>query len=241
VGDLVFQRKCLGKMTDVAHDGRTVLLVSHNMSAVHAMSDLVMLFDDGRLCRQGPPHEVIAAFVDRLESADREPAASDLRSVPRPPAAEAAFVEGFLNRRPLHARHTVRSGEDLAFELVVRVTSPRRRCYVGLNVEDEFGVRVWSVHSRWQIPRFDLPAGEYRITCVVARPPLVPGHYHVSLELVAGQERLDTLDRLASIHVLEGEAFRTSEVPGREHGYVHAPAEWAVADIAAGVDVPVRR
>jgi hypothetical protein len=72
---------------------------------------------------------------------------------------------------------------------------------------------------------------------MVPRPPLVPGHYHLSLELVADQERLDALDRIASLHLFEGESCATSEVPRREHGYVHAPAEWTVADVGAGVSV----
>jgi lipopolysaccharide transport system ATP-binding protein len=237
VGDLVFQRKCLGRMSDVAHDGRTVLLVSHNMAAIQSLSDEVLLFERGRLVHQGAPDAVVGAYVERLEDSHSVRTSSDLAAAHRAVPSEAGFSEGFLNRRPLIARHTVRSGDDLAFELVVSAAEARRHCYVAINIEDEFGVRVWSLHSRWHVLRFDMKAGDYRVTCRTKRPPLVPGHYYISLELVAGQERLDALDRIAALHILETDTFATGEIPRREHGYVHAPAEWTVADVTAGVSL----
>jgi lipopolysaccharide transport system ATP-binding protein len=241
VGDLVFQRKCLGKMTEVAHDGRTVLLVSHNMAAIQSMSDDVLLFDGGRLVRQGPPAAVVSGFIELLEGADSAEVTSDLRSDRRSHTSGASFVEGFLNGRPLKARHALRSGDDLAVELTVAVTDPRRQCFIAVNIEDEFGVRVWSLHSRWQIPRFDLSAGTHRVTCIARKPPLVPGHYYISLELVAGHERLDALERITAFHLLETDAFATGEVPKRDHGYLLFPAEWTVTDVGARVTLSSRR
>ncbi|MGH6693114.1 MAG: ABC transporter ATP-binding protein, partial [Gammaproteobacteria bacterium] len=66
VGDLLFQRKCLGKMSEIAHDGRTVLLVSHNMAAMQAMADEVLVLDRGRLAYRGAPAPAVATFIDQL-------------------------------------------------------------------------------------------------------------------------------------------------------------------------------
>ena len=62
VGDVEFQRKCLGKMRDVASHGRTVLFVSHNLGAISRLCERALLFDDGRLTADGPPADVIAAL-----------------------------------------------------------------------------------------------------------------------------------------------------------------------------------
>jgi len=63
VGDAAFQRKCLGKMGQVARAGRTVLLVSHNMAAVTRLCDRALWFDHGRLRESGPPGEIITKYL----------------------------------------------------------------------------------------------------------------------------------------------------------------------------------
>lgn len=63
VGDAQFQRKCLGKMSDIAKQGRTVLFVSHNMSAVTRLCERAILLGDGRIQNQGPVNEVVGSYV----------------------------------------------------------------------------------------------------------------------------------------------------------------------------------
>jgi len=63
VGDLQFQKKCLGKMGEVAKGGRTILFVSHNMGAVQRLCSGGILLQTGRLVLQGHSSEVVAAYV----------------------------------------------------------------------------------------------------------------------------------------------------------------------------------
>ncbi len=228
VGDLLFQRKCMGKMAEVAQSGRTVLLVSHNMASVQALSDDVLLLERGRLLDQGPPADVITRFLDQLQGREDGADSSDLRALPRSSREYAGLVEGFLNGRPLVASHTLRSAHDLVFELVVDLPEPRRQCFVGFNIEDDFGVRICSLHSQWQVPRFDLPVGPHRVRCQARIPPLVSGQYHLGVEVGAGRERIDLLERVATLHVVRTDDGATGETPGREHGYLQSPAEWTV-------------
>ncbi len=65
VGDLVFQKKCLGKMNDVAKLGRTVLFVSHDLSAINSLCDRAILLHEGALVMDGPTNEVTAHYVDK--------------------------------------------------------------------------------------------------------------------------------------------------------------------------------
>src|SRR5947209_2949984 len=65
VGDAAFQRKCLGKMNEVAKHGRTVLFVSHDMSAVNGLCDRAILLHEGRAMMEGPTQEVTAYYLDR--------------------------------------------------------------------------------------------------------------------------------------------------------------------------------
>ena len=65
VGDLGFQKKCLGKMDDVAKEGRTVLFISHNMRAVSNLCPRTVLLADGGITIDGQTGNVIAAYLDR--------------------------------------------------------------------------------------------------------------------------------------------------------------------------------
>jgi lipopolysaccharide transport system ATP-binding protein len=63
VGDAEFQRKCLGKMSDVAQEGRTVLFVSHNMSAILRLTEEAILLERGRLMLRAPTSEAVDAYM----------------------------------------------------------------------------------------------------------------------------------------------------------------------------------
>ena len=63
VGDIQFQKKCLGKMRDVAASGRTVLFVSHNLAAVNSLCDRAVLLQQGRLVADGPSDAVVRAYA----------------------------------------------------------------------------------------------------------------------------------------------------------------------------------
>lgn len=65
VGDIAFQKKCLGKMNEVARHGRTVLFVSHDLGAINALCDRAILLHEGTLIRNGPTSEVTAYYLDR--------------------------------------------------------------------------------------------------------------------------------------------------------------------------------
>jgi lipopolysaccharide transport system ATP-binding protein len=63
VGDLSFQRKCLNKMQDVGHQGRTVFFVSHNMPAITRLCPRTILLSGGQISRDGPSHQVVGAYL----------------------------------------------------------------------------------------------------------------------------------------------------------------------------------
>ena len=65
VGDAEFQKKCLGKMGEVAHEGRTVLFVSHNMGMITSLCPRAMLLDAGRVTTQGTASEIVMGYVSR--------------------------------------------------------------------------------------------------------------------------------------------------------------------------------
>ena len=69
VGDAQFQKKCIGKMQDVGAQGRTVLFVSHNMTAITRLCERVVLLSKGKVVQNGPPHKVVDAYLSLAHQA----------------------------------------------------------------------------------------------------------------------------------------------------------------------------
>ena len=63
VGDARFQKKCLNKMEDIAHGGRTVIFVSHNMSAITRICRRAILLEDGQVVSEGPAHQIVSSYL----------------------------------------------------------------------------------------------------------------------------------------------------------------------------------
>ena len=118
VGDVAFQRKCLGKMGDLSHSGRTVLFVSHNMQAVRSLCSHAIWLDQGQIKAVGKSANVIEQYLD---AASRSKQAGDLdlrlQAMPRDPIFRMNYVS--LEQDGVTAS-TVLSGKPL--ELVLGYT-----------------------------------------------------------------------------------------------------------------------
>lgn len=111
VGDSAFQKKCLGKMEDVAGQGRTILFVSHNMETVLRLCDKAVLLDNGQIRTQGPTEQVIRTYLNTGSGA-----ASERTWVGRPNAPEGHGVR----LRSVKA-HTADGSVQNTFEVTSRI------------------------------------------------------------------------------------------------------------------------
>jgi lipopolysaccharide transport system ATP-binding protein len=82
VGDVAFQKKCLGKMESVSRQGRTVLFVSHHMPAITTLCSRIVLLEDGRVRADGPTAEVLPLYIQSAAATRGECAWLDLASAP---------------------------------------------------------------------------------------------------------------------------------------------------------------
>src|SRR5207245_2083990 len=70
VGDLAFQKKCLGKMGEVAHAGRTIVFVSHQMNQIRRLCEKVIWMDGGTIRQTGQTAEVVGAYESAILSGE---------------------------------------------------------------------------------------------------------------------------------------------------------------------------
>ena len=226
VGDLAFQEKCLGRMEEVAGEGRTVLFVSHNLTAVSSLCPRSMLLESGTKVTEGPTTEVIESYVRSVvretgtlltERADRG-GTGGLRF------SEVAFESG---GRVVDSPAT---GED--FEVVLRYETasgkPIRNLNVAVQVQTLLGdVMVQFYTQTAGVLIREAPAvGEVR--CLVPRCPLPPGQYTITLWADQGGEPLDWIQRACELTVREGDFFGSGQAQRPSHQSVLVDHQWSV-------------
>jgi lipopolysaccharide transport system ATP-binding protein len=124
VGDAAFQRKCLGRMEDVAHGGRTVLFVSHNLDAVRRLCSRCLLLQHGRLEALGDTSEVIAQYLARDSREGGPDDWIDLTGAHRIGTGEARFVTARYSSGDAGFAGHPYPGGALDFELALDVSTP---------------------------------------------------------------------------------------------------------------------
>ena len=201
VGDASFQAKCLGKMHEVAQKGgRTVLFVSHNLSAVRQLTTQCLVLDKGRAVHLGSPESAIENYLSSLEASGE-----DVEHQPREHecAGGARFVDLQFKSKPA----AFVTGEPLEFSATVAISQALSKAFMSLTVFTQEGTPVGSGFSAACI---DAPNGGVR-TLAIGIPPvtLSPGRYHctVALSSMAGGVAM-TMDAVTSVlhfEILSGE------------------------------------
>ena len=106
VGDAVFQRKCLGKMSDVAREGRTILFVSHNMGAIETLTQRGLVLSGGGVAFHGPTRQAVERYVE-LNSRSTE---VEIASLPRTGSGRLRLLRVFLVDRKGEPTNIAASG-----------------------------------------------------------------------------------------------------------------------------------
>jgi lipopolysaccharide transport system ATP-binding protein len=129
VGDAEFQKKCLGKMGDVAQQGRTVLFVSHNMSAILRLTQEAIVLNKGQLIMRGPTQEAVDFYL----SSGQAQAGERIWDADEVPASSAPFRPCSLKVKDRRGKvvDTIRSTEPVTVEFEYQLSSPVTGLRVG--------------------------------------------------------------------------------------------------------------
>jgi len=236
VGDTQFQKKCLGKMGEVARAGRTVLLVSHNMAAIHALCSRAILLEHGRAVKDGTPVETTRFYLEGLEN-QADSSTVDLRSAAIPRSGKARIFSELRMKNAAGASTTAYlCGDDMVVELDIDPPFTVSDPIVFVGIDDNIGRRIFTVssqYSRSEFPAFDRPL---TAVCVIPDLCLLPGRY--SMSICVGNPYdwwLDMVVNAASFDVHASDYFGSGRMPPQELGAVLVKSNWQV-----GSGVPQR-
>lgn len=227
VGDASFQKKCLGKMGEVAAAGRTVLFVSHNMGAVAGLCKRALWIDEGRIVAEGSVEEVAQRYLGSLGQGSFSFVSRD---------HHFSIREVLLKNAAGEVTREFLPGEDLVVEIAFEATQRVERPYIVLTVHNLYGT-AFSANMQLDGRRPVALEGEGRLTCRFKGIPLLPQAYTIQMAIRSknGRDWMLPYQEVAAFNVsapLEDYGFR-SEVIHRFVGGavpVLVPYEWTHPD-----------
>jgi lipopolysaccharide transport system ATP-binding protein len=224
VGDAAFQRKSLGKMTEVASEGRTVVFVSHNLAIIQALCQRGVLLERGQAMADGPIKETIDQYLGTLERA----AGTDL--LERTDRDRRGYFDTYI--RGVEIRddgggppNVVIAGRPAT--IAIQLTNPLPSLQCQLTIADSLGQTVTTFDSEISAPGdlrdADLGAA---VECEVASLPLLPGRYRIDVLLRARRHIQDGLQGAAFFDVQPGVLDGRPVPPTGVEGSVVLPHAW---------------
>ena len=183
VGDAEFQRKCLGKMSDVASQGRTVLFVSHNMSAIQRLTQECVVLDKGRMVMRAPTAEAVDYYLtnDFSESGERRYSSEEIPSSAdsfKPIAVRVrnkagVITDSFLSVEPI----TV----EVEYTLATAITGLRIGIYL-MTTRGEFVFTSFDTDEPEKFQQYSVrKAGHYVSKCTIPGDTLNEGRFVIGI------------------------------------------------------------
>jgi lipopolysaccharide transport system ATP-binding protein len=191
VGDINFQKKCLGKMGDVAKKGRTIVLVSHQMNQIRRLCHRVLWIDAGKVRSNGPAYDVLAAYESAMYAGDRS------EGLKRGAGTKAQFLRWEITHPMDENPHTLRSLDSTTVSFKVELAEPMRNGQCGLALFNAERQLMWARAEQG----LKLGAGTHVISHTFPSLPLRPGAYQWQVSLWEDDEVLDLWDCLPEMTI----------------------------------------
>jgi len=226
VGDVAFQKKCMGKMGDVSREGRTVLLVSHNMGAIASLCEQVVWLDGGRVCAIGDANSTISNYLSKFSQGALQ--------VKSNAAIDVTHVA--LRRASGEETTTFNPGDPITIEIRFFARKRIVKPYMWISVSGQTGP-LFAANMFIDGQRPEALEGEAVITCAFKSVPLLPQSYTISMAM-RDHTRSNCLfepQELTMFHVVGkladyGMAGERADIMGQNSIPLVIPYEWRFPD-----------
>jgi lipopolysaccharide transport system ATP-binding protein len=227
VGDLEFQKKCLGKMEEVSKGGRTIILVSHQMNQIRRLCSKVVWLDNGQIRMMGPTTEVTSAYETALlsrEDVGRRPADG--------PKVKARFLHWEIAEPRNGNPYVLKSTGPIKVKFAVEVNEPLRMLHNGIGIYNAENQLLWGTATNIA----SIEPGVFEFVYDLAVLPLKPGPYRWRVSLFDEHKLVDVWNCSPDLLV-------DTEHHGHPYdgwaGLLNVPNQFAIYD-EAGMQYKVR-
>jgi lipopolysaccharide transport system ATP-binding protein len=202
VGDIEFQRKCLGKMQEVSSaQGRTILFVSHNLGAVRRLCTRAVWINSGSMRMMAPVSDVLAQYV--LDGVNTSAKTSTTRNLSGRPIKSSDIA--WLSTISTSEETTIAFWKPLKIIITIEVATAIDNVAVGVGIDTLDGQRVLTIDSDVDNIRPRCSPGKWAFEISIPSNPLGPGSYAVHCALTSNKALLDTAESCAFWTVAESE------------------------------------
>lgn len=236
VGDAEFQKKCLGKMSAVAKDGRTVLFVSHNMTAVANLCSRSILLDGGQVIEHDFTSIVVSEYLQMANAKSRQSLCQREDRVGNRSIKFTSFQLVSGDGNPLVQAV---SGKDaiLRFEYSSSKKVHLRNVHVAVGVHGKNDENLFHLSTSVSVKDFETIPPKGSFVCRIPAFPLQPGKYSFNLFCKVGGEIADWVQDAGVIEVAPGDFFNSGKLPPSDQGSLLVSHSWNVVPRPQGVDL----
>jgi lipopolysaccharide transport system ATP-binding protein len=229
VGDAEFQKKCLGKMGDVAKEGRTILFVSHNLAAVESLCNRAIILTNGEISYSGTQTEAIATYMRLLGSNT----GILENNKDRPGTGTVRITSIIFKDQDNHILEAGRSGQRFFIHLNYRkhTTESLSNLIVSIIVKTKLGSPIFLHHNRLTRQHFG-PLSDIGVFVLeLPKLPLPASEYIIGFNIYENGILLDGLSEAVELYVVEGDYFGSGEVPPATHGVCLVEGSWSSGEL----------
>jgi lipopolysaccharide transport system ATP-binding protein len=227
VGDLAFQRKCFDRMEDlIKRQGKTVLLVSHNIRQVERLCSRVMLMNHGNITQDGEPKFVCNTFY---EASDRQ--INEIRKTAKLRRFESSGDVEIESAAIYDANgeliNTIEHLQDIEFRIEYRINNPLPEPIFGIGVHTTDFLYLATSQSLGDLSPGNLSPGRYTLAYRVRSFPFLPGVYALRLGVALAGSFQPVLygENVISIQVVSNHMSR-AVVSSQNEGFVAMDGDW---------------
>ncbi len=213
VGDAEFQKKCLGKMQDVAGHGRTVLFVSHNMAAVSQLCPHTIVLERGEIINFGESQTVINSYMQTT----------------MPDGSNFSGNGIFRGAAVVDANHqqinSITCGDVLRLKLRLAKKIDLKREIIGVGINDSSGTRITTLSTSFSNNQVTASEGE-SIICETEPLKLAAGQYSLKVALATDHEQIEAIENALRLTINESNVFGSGKLPSAQQGIILTKSKW---------------
>jgi len=215
VGDIKFQKKCMGKMDDVSKAGRTVILVSHNTGAIGQLCRRCVWLESGSIVSDGLSEETLAAYVKSMADLP------DAGGWERTGTGKARITSVEILDSGGQACNYIPMEQDLRIRVAGKAERSGVQFSLATQIATTGGTLVMYVYDQLQTFQSN-SVGEFLIDICVPQLMLMPGSYSIHVWIgLSGQEEFDYVKNAASIEVIQSERIPVTLAIQNHMGFIY--------------------
>lgn len=217
VGDASFQKKCLGKMGDVAKTGRTVVFVSHNMAAIQNLCTRAYMLTGGKVSYAG----TVSSVIDKYLAESRDTSQRDLMTrTDRQGDGRLRFTR--------FSPTSISCGSSTELTIAFSGSAAMRNVHISIAFYNTFGEGVLFLSNDISNAFFEEIPGKATFVCSLDKFPLMPGSYSVNIYCTVNGVVADWVKDAARVDVEYGDFYGSGKLPPSGYGAVVTPYDWIV-------------